>query len=148
MAQLRTAYSATIAAPAARVYAILTDYRGAHHRILPPKFFTGVEVVNGGQGAGTELKVSARFFGKETTLRMIVAEPEAGRVLTETDMDTGLVTTFTVEAESETATRVTIGTVWTSQSGFAGFLEKLLMPGQMRRMYREELALLDTVARF
>ncbi len=44
-----------IDAPAARVLAALADYRGTRPRLLPEQF-TDYEVVEGGQGPGTQVR--------------------------------------------------------------------------------------------
>ena len=144
--QLRAQSTAVILASAARVYAILRDYRGSHPRILPEDFFTGLEVESGGLGAGTIVRVRGRMFGVERDLRMRVEEPEPGRVLTETDMESRLATTFTVEPTTPDACEVTIATVWTAQRGIAGLIESWLVPGAFRKVYRRELALLAQVS--
>jgi hypothetical protein len=145
MTALRVEVSAVIEAPPARVYGVIADYRGAHARILP-KFFDSMEVEKGGMGEGTVIRVTSRTLGVETSLRMVVAEPEPGRVLTESDLERGLVTAFTVDAEGA-GSRVTINTVWHASKGIAGWFEKQLMPPLLRRVYREELALLEAEAR-
>jgi len=65
MGMLRAYAVAKIAAPAARVYAILSDYREAHQEILPRDFFKRVEVEQGGHGAGTVVNVVSRILGRE-----------------------------------------------------------------------------------
>jgi hypothetical protein len=50
-----------------------------------------------------------KIFGQTCTARARVAEPEPGRVLSETDLDNGLVTTFTVQPDGD-GSRVRIET--------------------------------------
>lgn len=137
---------AVIAAPADRVYAILSDYRDSHPQILPRSFFTGLEVESGGQGAGTVVRVRARMLGVERELRMAVSEPEPGRVLSERDINSDLVTTFTVIPQGHAACEVIINTLWTSQRGMAGAIERWIVPRMFRRVYRQELILLAATA--
>ncbi|HEU4325826.1 MAG TPA: SRPBCC family protein [Roseiflexaceae bacterium] len=138
MARIHAGASALIDAPPATVYAILADYQGAHPQILPPQFFTGLEVEAGGQGAGTIFRTGVRVLGRETRFRMEVREPQPGRVLSETDLATGLTTTFTVTPTAEGRQSVVeIATVWEG-----GILERLTTPLIMRRIYQAELALL------
>jgi hypothetical protein len=144
--QLRAHATAAIPAPAARVYAILCDYRGSHPRILPKDFFTGLAIESGGQGTGTILRVRARILGAERELRMHVDEPEPGRVLRETDRTSGLVTTFTVQPMAVDICEVTIATRWTAQPGITGLIESWLVPRTFQKVYRKELALLAQVA--
>jgi hypothetical protein len=76
---------------------------------------------------------------------MRVEEPEPGRVMTESDEGSDLVTTWTVTPE-DGGSCVRIATAW-GASGVVGFLERLLAPRAMRSLYAEELRLLDAYAR-
>jgi len=139
--------SALIQAPADRVYAILRDYRDGHPRILPAGRFPLLKIEAGGIGAGTELRVAMRLLGKTMNFRMVVTEPEPGRVLMESDAAAGTVTTFTVEPEAGyTQARVTIATEWPARPGVLGALERLIIPPAMRRVFDEELGLLAALA--
>src|SRR5437773_7574984 len=80
-----------------QLYAIITDYRVGHPAILPKPYFTELTVEKGGQGAGTVLWVSLRAFGKDYRYHQLVTEPEPGRVIVETDIETGQYSTFTFE---------------------------------------------------
>lgn len=61
------------------------------------------------------------------------------KILAETDLNTGLVTTFTVQpAYGEQATSVTIATEY-SKPGIMGFVERLTAPPLLRRIYTREL---------
>ncbi|GAB4198360.1 MAG: SRPBCC family protein [Roseiflexaceae bacterium] len=143
MAPVHAVASALIDAPPATVYAILADYRDAHPQILPRQFFTGLEVEAGGQGAGTIFRTAVRVLGRETRFRMEVSEPQPGRVLSETDLATGLTTTFTVTPAAQgRQCEVEIATVWEGSAGLAGLLERLTTPLIMRRIYQAQLALL------
>jgi hypothetical protein len=146
MRQLRAELSSVIAAAAGTVYGIIADYETGHPRIIPRDFFSDLTVISGGRGAGMALSVRAAMFGRVRLLRLTVAEPEPGRVLTETDMATGMCTSFTVDPLSAGECRVTIATSWTSQPGLAGVFDGWLVPRVLRKIYRQELALLARVA--
>ena len=135
-----------VQAPAEKVYAILADYRQHHPHILPGAYFTSLTVEAGGVGAGTIFRAEMNVFGSKRAFRMRVAEPEPGRVLSETDLDTGLLTTFTVTPVDADRCTVTIATQWQPPAGFSGWLEGLTMPGFMRRIYHAELRQLDEYA--
>jgi hypothetical protein len=77
---------------------------------------------------------------------MQVAEPEPGRILTESDTNSSLVTTFTVTPEGERS-RVEISTTWEGAGGIGGIFERLFAPRVMRGLYDDELARLDAYAR-
>jgi len=83
------------ASPAA-VYQVLADYGTHHPRIMPASLFSDLEVASGGVGAGTVFHITLRTMGRRQRLHMQVAEPEPGQVLTETNLDTGVVTEFGV----------------------------------------------------
>jgi hypothetical protein len=146
MRQLRAERSSIIAADAAKVYGVFADYRGGHARIIPPDFFRGLTVISGGRGVGTVISVRTLMFGRERLLRMTVAEPEPGRVLTETDRDTGMSTSFTVEPVNGGKCKVTIATAWVAQPGLAGLMESWLAPAVLRKIYHQELVLLARAA--
>jgi hypothetical protein len=77
---------------------------------------------------------------------MQVAEPEPGRVLTESDMESSLVTTFTVDPEGDRS-RVRIATTWEGAGGIGGFFERTFAPRVLRRLYADELERLNRYAR-
>jgi hypothetical protein len=139
----RVAVSARVAAPAPRVYGILADYREGHPRILPPRYFRNLVVERGGVGAGTVIRFEMPVLGATRSARAEVTEPEPGRVLVETDVDRGVVTTFTVEPrEDGRAAEVTIATELPARGGLLGALERRLTSGFLRGVYARELALL------
>lgn len=139
--------SAVIPARRERIYSILANYKDGHSRILPRQFRELI-VEKGGTGAGTVIRFQMRVFGKTQTFRAAVTEPEPGRVLVETGLDTnGAVTTFIVDPGTAPAdSRVTISTELAVRSGFAGFLEKRLSTMLLRPIYVKELANLARVA--
>ena len=147
MSQVDVAVSATINAPATEVYPILADYRNHHPHILPKAYFTGLEVEEGGTGAGTVFQAGLKMMGQAQSFRMRVTEPEPGRVIAETDLDTDLVTKFIVEPRGQAQSEVTIATTFQPRPGLKGWLERLVVPGYLRRVYRVELQQLDEYVR-
>ena len=126
-----------------QVFGILADYRVGHPAILPRRFFTGLEVEQGGYGAGTVIRYGMRAAGRVTRARAAVTEPVPGRVLVETDLgDRGIVTTFTVSPAGEGASEVEFATDLPSRGGLAGRLERMFVRRYLRRVYAEELQLL------
>lgn len=140
MPSIGTHVTATIAAAPEQVYAVFADYRSAHPQILPRPYFIGLEVEQGGYGAGTVFRAFPRSFGTQRTLRMAVTEPEPGRVLVETDLASDLVTTFTITpTDDPQRTQVRIATQWSAKPGIAGLLDRLMTPPILRMVYRKEL---------
>ncbi len=131
----------TVDASAETVYGCLADMRH-HPRFLPPAF-SDFEIESGGVGAGTITRFKVTAGGRSREYRMQVAEPEPGRVLSESDTNSSLVTTFTVTPENR-ASRVVISTSWDGASGIGGFFERLFAPRAMRGIYADELERLNT----
>jgi uncharacterized protein YndB with AHSA1/START domain len=132
-------------APADTVYRYLADMREHHPHFLPPAV-SDFEVESGGFGAGTITRFKVNAGGRSRAYRMQVAEPEPGRVLTEADTNSSLVTTFTVTPE-DGASRVQIATTWEGAAGIGGFFERAFAPRVMRAIYVDELARLNAYAR-
>lgn len=148
MSHVRAETFAIVGAAPEIVYEILADYRTHHPHILPPAFFRAMEVEAGGHGAGTVLRVEMSVFGNDRSFYLKVSEPEPGRVLAETDCDTGMTTSFVVDpVGNDQQARVTIATEWDALPGIRGVLDRLVTPLVMRRIYREQLRLLDDYAR-
>jgi uncharacterized protein YndB with AHSA1/START domain len=134
-----------IDAPPETVYRYLADMREHHPHFLPPAF-SDFQVESGGVGAGTITRFRVSAGGRAREYRMQVAEPEPGRVLTESDVNSSLVTTFTVEPDgSGSVVKITTG--WQGAGGIGGFFERLFAPRVMRRIYLDELERLNDYAR-
>jgi Polyketide cyclase / dehydrase and lipid transport len=145
MATLHVTAERLVGAPADTVYGYLADMREHHPRFLPPAF-SDFEVESGGVGAGTITRFKVTAGGRTREYRMEVGEPQPGRVLTESDTHSSLVTTFTV-IPGDGSSRVRISTTWEGAGGIGGFFERLFAPRVMRRLYADELARLDAYAR-
>jgi len=140
MSTLRVTASKDVAAPQAVVYDLIADYHHGHPSILPPEYFGELVVEEGGRGAGTRIRFSMKAFGRTQTSRAVVTEPEPGRVLVETVEQAGIVTTFTVDP-APGGSRVTFETAYPVR-GLGGWLQRLVVPGYLRRVYAAELQLL------
>lgn len=145
MGTLHVSAQRVVEAPAKDVYGYLADMREHHPNFLPPAF-SDFTVEAGGVGAGTITRFKVQAGRRVREYRMQVSEPEPGRVLTESDMNSSLVTTFTVEPRGE-GSLVKITTGWQGAGGVGGFFERLFAPPVMRRLYQDELQRLDTYAR-
>lgn len=147
MSDIHVSVSRIIAAPPEAIYAILSDYHTGHPSILPRQYFKEIVVEEGGVGAGTVVRVAMEVMGSKQTYRLVVTEPQPGRVLAEADAAAGTATRFVLEPVGEQQTRVTIATDARPSNGLRGFMERLVNPPLMRRMYDEELRLLEEVVR-
>jgi Polyketide cyclase / dehydrase and lipid transport len=143
--QIVAAAERTIDAPAAHIYRLIRDFRVHHPNFLPAQF-SDFQVEVGGVGAGTVHRFRMTLAGRTSEYRVRVGEPQPGRVLIESDASRRMLTTFTVDPEPDGRTRVRIHTRWHTD-GFAGLVERLVAPGLLRQVYREELRLLDGYAR-
>jgi uncharacterized protein YndB with AHSA1/START domain len=137
MGMIRFAAERTIDASVDRVYRAIADYRTHHPNFLPPAF-SNFAVEEGGVGAGTVIHFTLKAGGKSQTFRQRVSEPDPGRVLSETTIGTQNTTTFRVDPEG-TGSRVRIVTEYEGEQGIKGFIERLLAPLILRRIYADEL---------
>lgn len=134
--------SAMIPAPASEVYALLRNYQPeGHPSILPKRYFTDLRIVKGGVGAGTIIDVDMKNGGRTTTMRLEVTEPQPGKLLAEEDKSMGILTHFIFEDIGDGSSKLTFKTWFRRKPGFRGWVEKLIVPGVTRKVYREELGL-------
>jgi hypothetical protein len=141
MTMLHVSAERTVPAPAAAVYALLADYRAGHPRILPPAF-SDLTVLQGGTGAGTVIRFALRLAGRKQEVEARVEEPEPGRVLSEIYPEKSAVTRFIVEPVGDQSV-VRIETSWEASRGLAGLIEPLLTPRMFRKLYTQELDLIE-----
>ena len=97
-------------------------------------------------GAGTITRFKLTAGGRTREYRTKVAEPEPGRILTESDTGSSSVTTFTVSPQGA-ASRVRISTSWDGAGGIGGLFERMFAPRVLRGIYEDELKRLDAYAR-
>jgi Polyketide cyclase / dehydrase and lipid transport len=148
MAHHSISVSALIDSPSDRLYRIIADYRNGHPYIIPKPPFVSLTVEEGGVGAGTVIFVQMKLLGRLQEFRANVTEPEPGRVLVETDPDSGLVTTFIVEPrDSGQRAYVTIATQMKVRDGILGKLQGLLATKLLHPVYVKELKQLSDFAR-
>lgn len=132
-----------INAPAELIYNIIADFRNQHGHILPKQYFQALEVEEGGFGAGTITRFQMRLLGQTKHFRTLITEPHPGRMLIETDIQSGTPTTFTISPlAEENGIRVEISTELKSGSAVENFLGKFML----QKVYRAELDLLARLA--
>jgi uncharacterized protein YndB with AHSA1/START domain len=144
MAKIRISAERAVDAPAETVYGYIADMR-EHPHFLPPAF-SDFRVESGGVGAGTTTRFKMTAGGRTREYQMKVAEPEPGRILTESDTSSSAVTTFTVFPQGA-ASLVRISTTWDGAHGIGGLFERMFAPRVMRAIYVDELNRLDAYAR-
>lgn len=143
MAKVEASAERMIDARADVVYGYLADMH-QHAQFLPPAF-SDFQVVEGGVGAGTVTTFAVTAGGRTRNYRMNTTEPVPGRTLVESDANSSLVTTFTVEPQGAKSL-VRIHTSWDGAGGIGGFFEKTFAPGAMRKLYLDELDRLNAYA--
>ena len=132
-----------IDAPADTIYNIIADYRSMHWLILPKEYFLSLDVEQGGFGAGTIINFEMRILGQTRSFRSLITEPEPGRVLVETDINTKVATSFQViPMDDGQQSRVTISTELKTGT----IVEKFIAKWILQKIYRQELDLLTRVA--
>lgn len=144
MATIHVSAERQVDAPAETVYGYIADHEH-HPRFLPPAF-SDFRVESGGVGAGTVTRFKVTAGGRTRDYRMQVEEPEPGRVMTESDTVSSLITTWTV-APDGAGSKVRISTTWEGAGGIGGFFERLFAPRVMRGIYADELERLNSYAR-
>jgi hypothetical protein len=144
MTRARAGAENVIDARPAAVYAVLADYTTHHPRIMPASLFSNLEVETGGVGAGTVFHITLRTAGKEQRLHMMVEEPEPGQVLTETNLDTGVVTEFSVApGNGGMGTLAKISSEWETADGLRGLVDRFMAPVLMGRIFTKQLRQLN-----
>jgi Polyketide cyclase / dehydrase and lipid transport len=143
---MKTYFSAErlIDAPADVVYRCLADYTH-HHRpggFLPPAF-SNQEILSGGVGDGTVIRLSVSLGGRTKTMTAHITEADPGRVLVENSAN--VQTTFTVHPEADQS-RVRFDTVLEA-AGLEGLMNKFFAARLLRPVYTEELERLERYAR-
>lgn len=147
MNEYKVEVSKVIDAPASHLYAIVSDYNDGHQAILPKPYFTKMDVLAGGVGAGTKIEVHMAVMGQTVVYNMEVTEPEPGHILAEEDKIVNTYTTFTFDPVNNGAqTKVTIATRAQTSGGFKGWMEKMMNPPIARKIYHAELENLAIVA--
>ncbi len=143
MGTIHVAAERRVDAPAEAVYGYLADMH-QHPRFLPPAF-SNFQIESGGVGAGTITRFTLTAGRRSREYRMAVSEPEPGRVLTESDTGSSLVTSFRVTPEGS-ASRVKIETTWEGARGVGGFFERMFAPRVIKGIYADELERLNSYA--
>jgi uncharacterized membrane protein len=145
VAKIVVSSEGTVDGSADAVYRYIADMREHHPHFLPPAF-SDFHVESGGVGAGTITRFKMTAGGRTREYRTEIAEPEPGRVLTESDTGSSAVTTFTVAPEGA-ASRVQISLTWDGAGGIGGLFERMFAPRVLRSIFADELRRLDAYAR-
>jgi hypothetical protein len=133
-----------IAAPEQKVRQLVADYAESRPKILTEQYHD-YAVVEGGEGAGTKARWKLQATSKRVRdVAATVSEPQPG-TLTETDANSSMVTTWTVDGSDDSSV-VRIETTWDGAGGIGGFFEKTFAPKGLQRIYDGVLANLEREA--
>lgn len=144
MPNIHVSESRRIPAAAPVLYDLIADYESGHPRILPKRYFGGLEVLRGGRGAGTTIRFTAKAFGGVHEHTGEITEPTPGTELKET-LASGMVTTYRVVPQGPGSATVTITTAY-ARPGLRGWIERALVTPYLRRVFVAELEQLAEVA--
>ena len=145
MAQILVTADKTVNAPADTVFGYVRDMR--EHPNFLPSAFSDFQVESGGVGPGTITRFTVTAGGRSRNYRMKIDEPEPGRIITESDTGSSLVTKTTVTPREGGVSHVEIATTWQGAGGIGGFFERTFAPRALRAIYEDELRRLDDYAR-
>ena len=144
MSHIHVKSEQVVDAPPEEVYAALKDYKHKRPKILTPNFL-GYQVKRGGVGSGTEVDYRLKAAGRERPYHMQVNETIKGKVLTERDSNSSLITRWTLlPVKGGKKTQVSLSSEWEGSRGVGGFFERAFAPMGLRRIYG---SMLDTLAR-
>jgi uncharacterized protein YndB with AHSA1/START domain len=121
------------------VFQALADYQTRRPRILPPNYLD-YAVERGGQGGGTVIRYRFQAAGRERPYQMEVEETIKGKVLTERDRGSSLVTRWSVlPLENGRKSKVSVESDWQGGRGIGGFFESTFAPLGLKRIYKNVL---------
>jgi hypothetical protein len=124
------------------VYGTLTDYKDKRPRMLTPNFLDYL-VEKGGKGDGTVISYRLHAGGRERPYQMKVSETVKGKIITEQDTNSSLVTRWSVlPLNNGQQCRVSIESDWQGGSGIGGFFERTFAPMGLHKIYDNILTML------
>jgi uncharacterized protein YndB with AHSA1/START domain len=122
------------------VYEMLTDYRWKRPQILTANFLD-YTVGKGGTGAGTEIHYRLHAARRERPYTMLIEEPIKGLAITERDLNSSLLTTWTLTPVGNgERTKVHLDSEWEGGTGVGGFFERTFAPMGLSSIYGEMLS--------
>jgi len=142
MSHIHVKSEQVVDAPPEEVYDALKDYKYKRPRILTPNFLN-YHVERGGVGNGTVVDYRLKAAGSERPYHMQVDETIKGKVLTERDKNSSLITRWILlPVKNGKKTQVSLSSEWEGGSGFGGFFERTFAPMGLRLIYGSMLSML------
>jgi uncharacterized membrane protein len=122
------------------VYESLVDFQNARPSILTSNF-VDYHVEQGGVGEGTVIRYHLKAAGRKRPYRMHITEPIKGKILTERDSNSSLVTTWTLRpVNNGQQTQVRLVSEWEGVGGIGGFFERTFAPRGLGSIYDKMLS--------
>ena len=142
MGQVTAQTERTIAAPAEQVRAALADYETVRPKILTEQF-SEYRVTEGANGAVARVhwKLAATKKRVRDQDLVVTATPDGG--LVESDANSSMVTTWTVNPTDAGSSTVRVRSTWNGAGGIGGFFERTFAPKGLRRIYEGLIRRLD-----
>ena len=144
MAQVTARAQRTIGAPAEQVHAAVADYREVRPRILTENY-RDYRLDAGGIGAGSRVHWVLQATRKRSRDQLVEVSAPSAEQLVERDMNSSMVTTWTVSPIGADRSTVEIQTSWQGATGIGGFFERTFAPTGLRRIYDGVLSNLDRI---
>ncbi|MCZ2810524.1 SRPBCC family protein [Modestobacter sp. VKM Ac-2979] len=142
MGQVVATAEQLVHAPADVVRAALADYEVTRPKVLPEQY-SEYRVDAGGQGAGTKVHWRLQATSKRVREQDVVVTSGADGALVESDANSSMVTTWTVDPADAGSSTVRARTTWTGASGIGGFFERTFAPKGLARIQGAMLTRLD-----
>ena len=141
MRQVSASSSVQVNATPAKALEALADYDVVRPKVLTEQY-SDYRVLVGGKGAGTIAQWTLKATeNRSRDVRATVFVE--GNTITENDVNSSLITTWTV-APSGTGSMVTTTTTWDGAGGIGGFFERIFAPRGLKKI---QAGVLENLAR-
>ena len=143
MGQVVATAERVVRAPADVVRAAIADYTTTRPAVLPEQY-SEYRVDAGGQGAGTRVHWRLQATSKRVREQDVVVTEGPDGALVESDANSSMVTTWTVQPADAGVSTVRARTTWNGAGGIGRFFERTFAPKGLARIHD---ALLDRLER-
>jgi hypothetical protein len=137
---------AKIGAPIRAVYRVLTDFGSGRAWLQPLRPGARYELLEGGVGQGTRVRVRVGVVGVGMVFELAVTEPHPGRLLRIVDVEGALVISCEVAELAPCLTRLRISINLDSHGGSPGRIRRLVTTSFLRGVLQEEMRLIRAAA--
>jgi hypothetical protein len=134
MGQVVATAERVVRAPADVVRAALADYATTRPAVLPEQY-SEYRVDAGGRGAGTRVHWRLQATSKRVREQDVVVTEAPDGALVESDTNSSMVSTWTVQPADAGVSTVRVRTTWTGAGGIGGFFERTFAPKGLARIH-------------